>query len=141
MYFSYATLVGVLLRAQQRKQNDVADGARVGEQHGEPVDADSLATRGRHPVAQGANVVLIDGVGGEISLFAQELLVLEPVALLGRVVQLAEGVSDLHAADVQLEALDKVRVVRLLLRQWRHLEREVDNESRLDEIAFRRGFK
>src|SRR5579863_7995045 len=93
MYFSYATLVGVLLRAQQRKQNDVADGARVGEQHGEPVDADSLATRGRHPVAQGANVVLIDGVGGEISLFAQELLVLEPVALLGRVVQLAEGDS------------------------------------------------
>ena len=49
--------------------------------------------------------------GGELG----ELL-LEAAALFNRIVELAEGVGDLEAADVQLEAFDRVRIVGPLLR-------------------------
>ena len=60
---------------------------------------------------------------------------LEAAPLLRRIVQLAEGIGDLEAADVQLEPLHRVRVVRLLLRERRHLGREVVDEGRLDEVV------
>ena len=39
-----------LLLAQQRKQDHVSDGARIGQQHGEPVNANAFATRWRQAV-------------------------------------------------------------------------------------------
>ena len=59
---------------------------------------------------------------------------LEAPALLRRIVQLAEGVGHLEAADVQLEALDRVGVVGALLGQRRDLGREVVDEGRLDQL-------
>ena len=53
---------------QQRKEDDVADGAGVGEEHGQAVHADAFAARGGHPITQGANIVLVHSVRGEVAL-------------------------------------------------------------------------
>ena len=71
----------------------------------------------------------------EVAGGAVRELRLEPAALLGRIVELAEGVGHFEPADVQLEPLDGVRIVRLLLRERRHLGREVVDERRLDELV------
>ena len=62
-------------------------------------------------------------------------LLLEAAALLRRIVQLAEGVGHLEAADVQLEALDRVRIVGLLLGERRDFGREVVDEGRLNQLV------
>ena len=61
---------------------------------------------------------------------------LEAAALLDRIVELAEGVGDFEAADVELEALDRVGIVGALLRQRRHFGRKVVDERRLDQVLF-----
>src|SRR5690242_10049850 len=104
-------------RAQQREKDNIADGVRIGQEHGQAVDADAFPARRRHAVTERADVILIDGVRRKVALLAQELLILEAVALFGGIVQLTEGVRNLHAADVKLEALDEIRVVGFLLRE------------------------
>ena len=44
-------VVGLLLRAHEREEDYVADGAGVGEEHGEAVDAYAFACGGREAVA------------------------------------------------------------------------------------------
>ncbi len=88
-------------------------------------------------VAEGADIVFVDGVGGQVALFAQELLILEAVALFGGVVKLAEGVGHFHARDIKFEALNEVRVVGLLLGKRRNLKRIIQDECGLDHPAFR----
>jgi len=102
---------GRLGGAHQGEEDDVADGAGAGEDHGEPVDADAFAGGGRKAVAERADVVVVDGghglgvLVGDLGLEAAELVV--------GVVELGEGVADLEAADVELEALDPVGLVGL----------------------------
>src|SRR5437867_3296769 len=96
--------------AEQREEDDFADGARVGEKHREAVYADALAAGGRHAVAERPNVIFVHGVSRKVAFLAQHLLILEPVALLGGVVELAEGVGYFHSPDIELEALDEIRV-------------------------------
>ena len=59
----------------------------------------------------------------------------EALALVVGVVQLAEGVGALHAADEALEALDEARVVRRLLGERADLERVLGDEHRLDQVG------
>src|SRR5207244_9624122 len=111
---------------------EVADGARGRGPDREAVDAAAFPARRRHAVTQRADVVLVNGVRRKVALLPQELLILEAVALFGGIVQFAEGVRNLHTADVELEALDEIRVVGLLLGERRDLERVVQNERGLD---------
>ena len=87
----------------------------------------------RQAVLEGADVVLVHRVRLEVAGRLSCELRLEPPALLRRIVELAEGVGHLEAADVQLEALDGVGIVGALLRERRHLRREIVDERRLDE--------
>ena len=57
----------------------------------------------------------------------------KPRRLLLGVVQLAEGVAELHAADEVLEALDDLRVVVGHARERRELDRLVVEDRRLDQ--------
>src|SRR5437879_9883062 len=98
------------LGAQLWKENDVADRRRVGEQLHETIDADSLARRRRHPVLEGADVVLVHRVRLLVAAATRAQLLLEARALLVGVVQLEEAVRDLAAGDVELEAVDERRV-------------------------------
>ena len=87
----------------------------------------------RQPVLERAHVILVHRVRFLVALRAFLQLLLEAIALLDRIVQLAERVGDLHLADVQLEPLDGVGIARPLLRQRRHFGWEVVHEGRLDE--------
>src|SRR5262249_28071201 len=60
----------------------------------------------------------------------------EPPALLHWIVQLAEGVRHLEAADVQLESLHGVSVVGSLFGQGRDLRWEVIDEGGLNQPVF-----
>ena len=63
-------------------------------------------------------------------------LVFEAAALVVGIVELGEGVADLEAADVELEALDPVGLVGLDLGQRRDGEGEVVDDGGLDEVLF-----
>src|SRR5471032_740622 len=131
--FRVFVLSWLFSRPHERKQDHVADREAVGEQHDEAIDADPFAAGRREAVFERADVVLVHRVRLEVAARAVLQLSFEAPALLDRVVELAEGVRDFEAADVQLEALDGVRVVRFLLRQRRHLRREVVDERRLNQ--------
>src|SRR4029434_11220899 len=63
----------LLLRPQQREQNDVADRFRASEQHGEPVDADAKAARRRHAVLECDQEFFVDLLCLFACLFEQTL--------------------------------------------------------------------
>ncbi len=122
-----------LARAHEGEEDDVADGRGVGEEHGEAVDADAFAGGGREAVAEGADVVFVDGGHGLfVAAFFLLDLLLEAVVLVDGVVELGEGVADLEAADVELEALDPVGLVGLDLGEWGDGQGEVVDDGGLD---------
>jgi hypothetical protein len=43
-------------RPQQGKENDIADGARIGQQHGQAIDADTFSGGRRQSIRQRPNV-------------------------------------------------------------------------------------
>ncbi len=106
---------GLLLRTHEREEDDVADGFGVGEEHGEAVDADAFACGGGQAVAEGADVVLVHVHGFLVAAILFGHLGFEARALVVGVVELGEGVADLEAADVELEALNPVGFVGLFL--------------------------
>src|SRR3970040_1724003 len=76
-------------RAEKGKENDLADGAAVGEQHGEAVDADAFPGRGRQAVGEGADVVFVHLMGFQVAALALAQLVAEAFVLFEGVVDLA----------------------------------------------------
>jgi len=123
-------------RAQQREQDDVAYRTRIGEQHGEAIDPDAFPPGRWQAVTKGADIVFVDGVGGQVTLFTQQLLILEAIALFGGVIEFAEGVLHFHAGNVKLEALNEIRVVSLLFGKRRDFKWVIQNEGRLYQLAF-----
>jgi hypothetical protein len=59
-------------------------------------------------------------------------LLLEAGELVDGIVELGEGVADLEAADVKLEALDPVGFVGLFLGEWADGQGEVVDDGGLD---------
>src|SRR5438445_1286113 len=82
----------LLLFPHQRKQDHISDRRAVGQEHHEPIDPDPFPARWRQPVLEGPDVVLVHLVRLEVAARAILLLRVEAAALLGRIVQLAEGV-------------------------------------------------
>jgi hypothetical protein len=97
------------------KQNYVPNRGASRQHHHEPVDADPFPAGRRQTVFERPDVVFVHHVGFGVTFAPFLELLLETAALLQRIVQLTERVRHLEAADVQLEALDGVRVVGLLL--------------------------
>ena len=80
-------LFGALLDgAHEGEENDVADGAGVGEEHGEAVDAYAFACGRWEAVAEGSDVVFVHLVGFVVALFLLVELVEEALALVVGVV-------------------------------------------------------
>jgi len=69
----FACLPSLLLRSQQREQNDVADRFSAGEQHGEPIHSDSEAAGRRHAVLERQQKLLVDPLLLFAGLFEQTL--------------------------------------------------------------------
>ncbi len=106
------------LRTEKREEDDVADGFRVGEEHGETVDADTFARGGRQAVAESTDVVLVHVHGFFIAAVFFRHLRLEAGELVDGIVELREGITDLEASDVELESLDPVGLVWFFLGEW-----------------------
>src|SRR5215210_7795616 len=51
------------LRTHRREEDDLADRGAIGEEHGEPVDAQAEAAGGRHAVLQRREELLVGGSG------------------------------------------------------------------------------
>src|SRR3989344_1202819 len=92
--------------AHMREKQHVADGRRVGEQHNQAIDADTLSRRWRHTVLQCPNVVLVEVHG----LFVARLLLLhlpaEAFGLIFGVVKLGKTIGNLAPTDEKLETID-----------------------------------
>lgn len=92
-------------RLHRGEENDFPNGVGVGQQHDAAVDADSKAAGGGQAVLQGVDIVLVHHASLAVALGPQLHLLLEPLLLVDRVIQLGEGVAHLAAADEQLEPL------------------------------------
>src|ERR1019366_1356411 len=122
---------------EQREENHISDGTRIGQQHGQAIDADAFACGRRQPVRQSANVVLVHLVSFFVAAGAFAELLLEAAALFLGIVELAESVADLQSADEDLKALDPLGVLfrlALVLREWRNGQRKVVDERWLNEV-------
>ena len=122
-----------------REGDHLAQARRVREHHHEPVDADAEPAGRRQPDLERAQVVLVQRMrllvaGRAIAARRQQAL-----ALIVRIVELAEGVADLHAGHEGLEALHQARVGGLALRQRRELDRVVGDEARAGSASARRA--
>jgi hypothetical protein len=88
------------------------------EVHEQAIDPDPDAARGRHAVLHGAQVILVHLTRLVIARRPEPRLRLEPLTLIDRVVQLAEGVRQLLATRKQFEPLrERVRISALRLGQ------------------------
>ena len=116
--------------SHQRKQDHVADRRAVGEQHDQAIDADALAGRRRHPVSERPDVVLVHRVRFLVAAARSSCSSKRRRCSTGSFSSL-KALATSKPPDVQLEPLDRVRVVRLLLRQRRDLGRKVVDERRL----------
>src|SRR4030042_2305105 len=72
--------------AQVGEEDDLANGGLVGEEHHHAVYAPAHTAGGRHAVLQGADVVLVHGVGLLIARFALLFLFQEALSLIEGVV-------------------------------------------------------
>src|SRR4026209_2689968 len=99
------------LWAECGEQDDLLDRVDAGQQPGDTIDADAEPTSWRHPVLEGAQVVLVDRSPCAFTGFPARLLLLEALPLLDRIVELGVTVGELDRIDEQLEALGEERVV------------------------------
>ena len=123
------------LRPHGGKEDHVADGRLVGEDHHQAVDAQAHTAGGRHAVLQGPDVVGVEGVGLLVAGGALAHLVLEAAPLIVGIVELAERVRQLLAADEQLEPLGEGGIAAVLLGQRRERLGVVEHEGRLHQLG------
>ena len=94
------------------------------------------AAGGGHAVLEGFDVVPVEAVRLVVAAFAGPELLAESLGLVVGVVQLREGVRDLHAADEELESLGEPGVSGLVLGEGGDLDRVVVDEGGLNQLRF-----
>jgi len=88
-----------------RKQQNVANGRRIGEQHDHAIHTQPEPGGGRHPILERANIVGVVVHGLLVAGFLALDLILEALRLILGIVELGETVGELAAGDDELEAL------------------------------------
>ena len=88
------------------------------EQHCQPVYPHAKTAGRWHPVAQGGDIVLVQWMSFLISRSQFLARGQESIPLIEGIVYLAKSVTHLGATDKELEAFDRVWLVRLSLGQW-----------------------
>mmetsp|Transcript_2299 Transcript_2299/g.9011 ORF Transcript_2299/g.9011 Transcript_2299/m.9011 type:complete len:225 (-) Transcript_2299:1190-1864(-) len=151
-----------VLLLKKRERDDVANRRRIREKHDETIDAETH-TRGRgHAVLERGDEIFIhfDVVRLVFERFefvfttrrrrfalrrarfrVRHHLRLEAFTLIDGIGQLAERVRELATDDEELEPFGDSRFTTVRFRERRNLERVVENERGLNQIAFARGFK
>ena len=111
------------------------------QQHHEAVDPHADPARGRHALLERAHEVLVVGLGLLVALGRVAALLLEAGALLVGVVELGEGVGELHPAGEALEALHQAGLGAVGLGEGRQLHRVVDDEGGVARASARRAWR
>ena len=130
-----------LRRTKQRKQDDIANGVGVGQQHADSIDADANAPGWRHAVGKRADVILIHLVSFIIAALAFLQLRLKSPPLVLGIVEFAEAVGKFHLPGKNFETLRPLRLIRLLLGERRDRGREFVNDGGLSQMFFGDRFK
>ena len=134
-FFLNKTNAGVLILGLHRgEEDDVADALGVREQHDGTVDPHAHAARRRQPVFQRVDKVFVEGVRFLVALILFTGLIREALALVERIVELAEGVGEFPSVDEKFEAVSHIGVLFVALRERRDDGRVADDECRLDEV-------
>jgi hypothetical protein len=90
--------------------------AGAGAQHDKPVEAERDAGAVRQAVFERGEEILVDRIGFAVERLFARLVGREAGALFLGVGQFLEGVGELEAADIELEALRETRIARLAAR-------------------------
>src|SRR4051812_9624285 len=90
-------------RPKQRKQNDVTYRRRIGQQHSEPIDTNSLTGCRRHAMRERSHVVDVELSWRFIAAMCD--LRQETALLFCGIVQFGKSIGDFHAGDVNLKSL------------------------------------
>src|ERR1700730_17127917 len=104
-----------------------------GCQHDETIEPECCPGAHRETVLESGEEVVVDRVGLAVERLLFCLVAGEPRALLGRIGQLAKGVGELEAANIDLEALGETGIARTASRQCRHRQRVVVEDGRCPE--------
>src|SRR5512143_106568 len=94
-----------VLALQLRKEDHVANGGAVGQQHDQTVDADAFARRRRQPVFERTDVVGVVEHRLLVAGFLRRGLRGKARRLVLRVVELGEPVREFPSGDEELEAV------------------------------------
>ena len=87
------------------KQQDIADGGAIGQQHDQAVNAYALARSRGHAILQRTNIIRIVMHGLKIPGILALRRFAEPLSLVFRIIQLREAIGNFPAGDEQLEAV------------------------------------
>ena len=109
---------------------------RIGEQHGQPIDPDALASRRRQPIAERPKVVLVNVLGHLLATLRD--LLPEALLLLGGIVQLRVGVAQLEPPGKDFKPLGERGIVIAALGEGREIGGKIVNQCRLDRSEERR---
>ncbi len=121
--------------SQRREEDDFLDRVDPGQQHGHTVHADAQPAGRRHAVLECPDVVLVDGAGLVVAGVLGGLLLLEPQALLDRIVELRVAVAEFARVDEDLEPLGEPRVVTIGAGERRDLLRMSGHERRAHDVG------
>jgi len=116
-----------------REEDHLADRSLVGQQHGQPVNADTQATGGRHAVHKSQDVVLVHRMGFLVASLGTQPLLFKSLALRQRIIQLRIGVAHLQPTNENLKTLHVLGIIGQSLGQRRYVNGVILDERWLDE--------
>src|SRR5581483_3614291 len=127
---------GSALAPHVGEQDYVADRARIGQDHQQPVDAQAETARRGHAVLERRQEVLVHRVGLLLALAPGLGLDLEASSLLVGIAELGVGRDELHAGDHEVGVLDEPGSGAVRAGKGRDLSWQVEHPRRLPEVAF-----
>ena len=94
-----------------REKYDLANGDCIGEQHHQPIDADTLASRGRHTILQSFDIIFIHQMRLLIAFLTAFNLLDESRFLINGVIELGKTVGNLATGNKKLKAFGYIRLL------------------------------
>lgn len=122
------------------EEQNVPDGGGIGQEHDDPVDAETYAAGGGIPYSSAAMKFHQWALPHRRLLLFLRLL-FETRTLVDGVVQLAESVAILCTGNEKLKAFNDPGIIRFALCERRNLNGIINNKRGLDELALNKFIK
>ena len=119
-----------------REQQHIPNRRRIGQQHDQAVNTNTLARRRRQTVFQRTNVVGIKVHGLIVACVLFRHLLHEAFGLVFGIVQLGEAIRNLAPANEKLKTVRHHRIRIIAPCQWRNFRRVLGNKRRIFQKMF-----